>query len=165
MQEFLDKLKLWFSKLPIIGKLIVKFWDVFLYVFVGGVATLVEWVVFWFCLQAFGIPQTTPQRWVYIAIAYIISTFANMVLARLLVFRHAKISKLKETILIYIASGIGLSLNLVLMELLLSFILVTSIAAEKTIFEMYAKMIATIIVLAWNFLIRKYYIYRQKSTN
>lgn len=125
-----------------------QFRDLFLYLIVGGLATIVEWVAFW----VFSSPLHI-QYLVATALAFIISTFANWAFGRLLVFKDAgNQSLIKELVSIYLASVVGLLLNLAIMYVLVEFF---------SIPEMLSKMCATVIVFAYNFLIRKLIIYRK----
>lgn len=125
-----------------------RFKPLFLYLIVGGLATLVEWGVFRVLTYSFQI-----QYLLATAIAFSFSTFANWAFGRLLVFKKAAgQSLLREIGAIYLASIGGLLLNLLIMFLLVQFLAVG---------EMTAKIIATILVFAYNYLIRKRLIYKK----
>ena len=120
------------------------------YLFVGVIATLVEWVGFWILNGIF--------NWQYLwatAIAFAISTEANLMLGRRLTFKDecTEQIEIKEIISIYLASLLGLMLNLLLMYLLVSKLYMP---------QFLSKMIATGIVFFWNFGIRKFGIYAKK---
>ena len=110
-------------------------------------------------LSAVQLANTRPWRYsthyaAATALAFIASTFANWLLGRLILFRDAQKSKAataKELLKIYAVSVAGLVMNLAIM-----FVAVE----ECAISEMPAKILATGIVFAWNFLIRKLMIYR-----
>jgi putative flippase GtrA len=130
------------------------------YIIVGGVATLVEWGLFWLFFY--------PLKWnqnLAFTIAFILSTLANMLLGRLLTFKNSKIinqsnnkklNVIKETTLIYLVSIVGYIFNI----LLLNFF-----TGVFKINPMISKMLATGIVFFWNYLARKLGIYRDKSEN
>lgn len=123
--------------------------ELFLYLIVGGLATVVEWVGFWLFCSVLGIQYLAAT-----ALAFVISTFANWLFGRLLVFRRASGKSLaKEIGSVYLASIVGLLLNLAIM-----FVLVQLLATE----EMLAKMAATALVFAYNYLIRKFLIYKKQ---
>lgn len=126
-----------------------QFQDFFLYVIVGGLATIVEWIAFWVLANSIHI-----QYLVSTALAFIFSTFANFFGGRLLVFKSGKDSLLREIISIYLASIVGLLLNLFIM-----FILVQTFIINK----MLSKIAATAIVFIYNYLVRKLVIYRKKQ--
>ena len=119
--------------------------QVFLYLIVGALATIVEWSVFYVLDTKYAVYYLYAT-----AIAFIFSTFANWLLGRLIVFRDSKQQKLKEIGKIYFVSIIGLLLNMVIMY----------IAVETFgIHDMISKIMATCLVFAWNFLVRRYWIY------
>lgn len=126
-----------------------QFKELFLYLIVGGLATLVEWAAFWVF--------STPLHIQYLlatALAFILSTFANWAFGRLLVFKDpGGQSLLRELGSIYLASVVGLLLNLGIMYVLVEFI---------SLPEMIAKMTATVLVFAYNYLVRKLIIYKKR---
>ena len=118
-----------------------------LYLIVGGIATLVEWIIFYLLNGVL-----LWNHLVATIIAYLISTFANWAAGRLLVFKEAKIGFIKEITSIYVASLIGLAMNLLIM-----WIMVDCISLN----EMLSMVTATVIVFMYNYLIRKLVIYRK----
>ncbi len=125
------------------------------YLIVGVIATAVEWI----CYAIFdnGLHINT---YVAVALAFIISTFANWLAGRLMTFKNAdKNNMLKEIVSIYGAAVVGLALNELIMWVILNFIFVQASSFEK----MFAKMVATGIVFFWNFFIRKLVIYKEKD--
>ena len=132
MQQFLDKY---------MGGL-------FGYLIVGGLATIVEWAGFWLFSEKLSIEYLLAT-----ALAFAISTFANWLFGRLLVFRgKQQQSLLREILSVYLASIVGLLLNLLIM-----FLLVQLLGVKKMI----AKMAATVLVFTYNYLVRKLIIYRK----
>lgn len=123
-----------------------------IYFLVGGAATLTEWIFFGLFNYLLQI-----QYLVSTAIAFIISTFINWLLGHYFAFKaeSKNTSIIKEIIGVYLASIIGLGLNLLFM-----FIFVDKI----NINEMLSKIITTGIVFFYNFFIRKLLIYRNKGT-
>ena len=117
--------------------------------FVGLGATIVEWVVFALLTNTIALHYAPAT-----AIAFILSTFANWALGRLLTFKDTDVPLLKELLSIYLASVVGLLFNLALMYLFVD---------RLAIPEMISKMLATCIVFFWNFFIRKLVIYRRKT--
>ena len=107
--------------------------DLFLYLIVGVIATLSEWAVF------FVLNKAQMHYAAATVIAYILSTFVNWLAGRLLVFKVSTQSLLKELAEIYLASVVGLLLNLLIMWVAVDLI---------SINEMVSKIIATAIVLA-----------------
>lgn len=118
------------------------------YLIVGGLATIVEWAGFWLFSEKLSIEYLLAT-----ALAFAISTFANWLFGRLLVFREKQQqSLLREILSVYLASIVGLLLNLLIM-----FLLVQLLGVEKMI----AKMAATVLVFTYNYLVRKLIIYRK----
>ena len=118
------------------------------YLFVGGGATLVEWLSFWIFDSALGI-----QYLVSTILAMVVSTFSNWLFGRLWTFRNAEKQNIwLEIGKVYAAAAVGILLNLLIRR-----ILVGTVGIQ----DMVAKIIATIIVFAYNFLIRKLVIYRK----
>ena len=118
------------------------------YLIVGGLATIVEWAGFWLFSEKLSIEYLLAT-----ALAFAISTFANWLFGRLLVFRgKQQQSLLREILSVYLASIVGLLLNLIIM-----FLLVQLLGAEK----MSAKMATTVLVFTYNYLVRKLIIYRK----
>ncbi len=117
-----------------------------LYVIVGGIATVGEWVVF-FALDKFMIHYAAAT-----VIAYIFSTFLNWGAGRILVFKSSGQTLAREIISIYLTSIGGMLLNLLIM-----WIAVDLFAIDGMI----SKIIATAIVFFYNFLVRKILIYKK----
>lgn len=126
-----------------------RFKDFFLYVVVGGLATIVEWAAFWV------LTNTSDMHYLWAtALAFALSTLANWYFGRLLVFKERHGSLAREIGSIYLASMVGLLLNLIIM-----FVLVQTFAAE----EMWSKVIATVLVFVYNYLVRRLVIYKKKN--
>ena len=122
--------------------------DLFLYLIVGGLATIVEWSGFWIFFDMLHI-----QYLLATALAFAFSTFANWLFGRILVFRGTQQqSLLKEIASIYLTSLGGLMLNLIIMYVMVDFI---------GIAEMIAKITATVLVFSYNYIIRKKLIYKK----
>lgn len=122
--------------------------DLFLYLIVGGLATIVEWAAFWVFSEPLHI-----QYLLATVLAFILSTFANWAFGRLLVFKDpGDQSLLRELASIYLASVVGLFLNLAIMYVMVEFL---------SIPQMISKMTATVLVFAYNYLVRKLLIYRK----
>ena len=119
--------------------------QLFLYLIVGGIATLVECVLFYIFDTKLGIHYMPAT-----ALAFMVSTFANWLAGKLILFKDWS-NVIPEIVKIYATSIAGLLFNLVLM-----WIMVDIMGLQ----EMVSKIIATGIVFMWNFLIRKYAIYK-----
>ena len=128
-------------------ELFIKFKDLLLYLIVGVIATATEWTIFYF----FNSIIPTVHYNTATIVAYIISTFVNWLAGRMIVFKTSEQSIIKELTKIYLTSLIGLGLNLVIMYLFVDILCV---------WEMLSKMIATAVVFFFNFIIRKFLIYK-----
>lgn len=123
-----------------------SFVQLFLYLIVGGLATLVEWGAFYELNQ-----RLTVHYMAATALAFALSTFANWGFGRLILFRVSNQNTWFELVKIYAVSIIGLLFNIGIMY----------VEVDKLLMdEMLSKMIATGIVFIWNFLIRKLVIYK-----
>ena len=123
------------------------------YFFVGGVAAIVEWVMFFVFANVLNV-----HYFVSTVIAFIFSTTANWILGRITTFKvntSYKDKKAKEAVLIFVVSAIGLVFNLILM-----YLFVTVFGFNGKIGSTCSKIAATGIVFIWNFLIRKLVIYK-----
>lgn len=123
------------------------------YFCVGGIAAIVEWVMFALFANVIHlnyIPAT--------CLAFIFSTAANWFLGRNWTFKDNASyinEKGKEVVLVFAVSAIGLLFNLGLM-----YIFVTVMGLNTAFLKTLSKIMATGIVFFWNFLIRKFVIYR-----
>ena len=123
------------------------------YFFVGGVAAIVEWVMFFIFANVLQI-----NYFVSTVIAFIFSTTANWILGRITTFKDNntyKDKKAKEAFLVFVVSAIGLLFNLILM-----YLFVTVMGFDRSLGKTLSKIAATGIVFIWNFLIRKLVIYK-----
>ena len=123
------------------------------YFFVGGVAAIVEWVMFFIFANVLQI-----NYFVSTVIAFIFSTTANWILGRITTFKDNntyKDKKAKEAFLVFVVSAIGLLFNLILM-----YLFVTVMGFDSSSGKTLSKIAATGIVFIWNFLIRKLVIYK-----
>jgi putative flippase GtrA len=94
----------------------------------------------------------------YLAVAsvgFVFAVLLNYALSVRFVFTSGvRFSRAQELALVYLASGVGLGLHL----------LVLYAAVDKLAFElMLSKVIATVSVFLWNFLARNYFIFRQPA--
>ena len=120
------------------------------YFFVGGVAAIVEWVMFFIFANVLQI-----NYFVSTVIAFIFSTTANWILGRITTFKDNNTYKDKKAKEAFIVSAIGLLFNLILM-----YLFVTVMGFDSSLGKTLSKIAATGIVFIWNFLIRKLVIYK-----
>ena len=137
--------------MKLLNKAIIK--QFISYFFVGGVAAIVEWVMFFIFANVLQI-----NYFVSTVIAFIFSTTANWILGRITTFKDNntyKDKKAKEAFLVFVVSAIGLLFNLILM-----YLFVTVMGFDSSLGKTLSKIAATGIVFIWNFLIRKLVIYK-----
>lgn len=119
----------------------------FIYLVVGAGATVVEWLVFYLLDVKVGLHYSVAT-----ALAFAVSTLANWALGRVLVFKKGDAKGLlHELSAIYGVSIVGLLMNIGIMWV--------GIECFK-LSDMMAKIIATMIVFAANFAVRKFWIYK-----
>ena len=121
---------------------------------VGGAAAIVEWICFSLFVSVNGLPYLLAT-----VFAFILSTTVNWILRRIFTFRESayKQKRVKEVVLIFFVSVIGLGLNMMLM-----YLFVNEIGMKTNIHQTIAKVLATGMVFIWNFLSRKLWIYRKR---
>lgn len=123
------------------------------YFCVGGISSVVEWVLFHVFANVFDI-----QYLLATVCAVIFSTLTNWFLGRVFVFKHNKCfadKPVQEALIIFVVAAVGLCFNLVLMWLFVSVV-----GMSTDFLRVCAKMLCTAIVFTYNFLIRKLVIYR-----
>lgn len=123
------------------------------YFFVGGIAAIVEWVMFALFANVIGMNYIFST-----CLAFVFSTAMNWILGHIWTFKDNKSyenKKIKEILLIFAVSVIGLLFNMGLM-----YLFVTVIGLDTAILKTISKIISTGIVFFWNFFIRKFVIYK-----
>lgn len=117
-----------------------------IYLIIGGTAALVEWGLFYLFNVVLGMNYLLAAT-----SSFVCSTLYHYILTTMFVFESgAKHKKTKEISLVFVVSVMGLLFNLILMYLFVS------------IFGMHAmlsKVLASCIVVAWNYLARKKWIF------
>ena len=119
---------------------------VLIYLFIGGTAALIEWGGFYFL-----------NHWLLVnyllatALAFAFSTLCHYLLGNIFVFNSGtRYERKKELSLVFLVSTIGLLFNLLLMGLFVGFFAWNAMAA---------KVAASGIVVVWNYLSRKKWIF------
>ena len=119
---------------------------ILIYLCIGGSAALVEWGFFWLFGVKFG--------WNYLlstALAFTISTTYHYILTNIWVFDSgAKYGRAKEITLVFLVSAMGLGFNLILMGIFVGYL---------RWHPMLAKVVASCLVVVWNYFSRKKWIY------
>lgn len=132
-----------------------EFIKLVLYLFVGGTAALVEWELFYifitYVLNAFGL-GLTELTMLATSLAFCLSTLYHYFLGNVLVFDSgSRYDRSKELSLVFLVSIMGLGFNLLLM-----YIFVTLLGWQP----MLSKVLTSCIVVVWNYLSRKKWIFR-----
>lgn len=125
------------------------------YFFVGGVAAVVEWIMFFLFANVMTLNYILST-----VLAFIFSTTTNWILGRVFTFKNSTSYKNnvgKEAFAVFLVSAIGLLFNMFLM-----YIFVTVMGFDSVIGKTASKIAATGIVFVWNFLIRKLVVYREE---
>ncbi len=147
MKELFDYIfKLDFKRL-FITKSNNTFIQFFRYIFVGGVAFLADGGSL-FLITTIGVNYL-----ISVIFAFVIGLAVNYGLSKLLVFENSSVNGKIEFLVYGIIGVIGLGFTEIIMYVL------TEIAG---LYFMVSKVIATIIVLVWNFVARKITLYRKK---
>ncbi len=126
-----------------------------LYLFVGGTAALVEWGLFFvllhWVLAGFDLGVTLKTQ-AATAAAFSLSTLYHYFLGNILVFDSgSRYSRGRELGLVFAVSSAGLAFNMLLMYIFVSVL---------GWLPMLSKVAASCIVVAWNYLSRKKWIFR-----
>ena len=151
MKEFVTLLKKFDLKGLFITQTNNGFLQFFRYIFVGGIATIIDWGVLFLL---------TDIAHLYHLISAIISFFAglftNFLLSKLLVFKasEARVNTTLEFVGYAIIGAIGLGMTELIIFLFTDCL---------NLHYMLSKVIATIVVLAWNYIARKKLLYKEKS--
>lgn len=128
---------------------------VLLYLFVGGTAALVEWGLFYvfitYVLNGIGL-SLTAMTTLGTCTAFCLSTLYHYFLGNILVFNSgSKYKRGKELSLVFLVSIMGLVFNLLFMYIFVSLIGWNPMAS---------KVLTSCIVVVWNYLSRKKWIFR-----
>ena len=128
---------------------------ILLYLFVGGTAALVEWGLFYFLityvLNGIGLSLTAVTM-LGTCMAFCLSTLYHYFLGNILVFNSgSKYKRGKELSLVFLVSIMGLAFNLLFMYIFVSLMGWNPMAS---------KVLTSCIVVVWNYLSRKKWIFR-----
>ena len=147
MKEFFDLLKRFDLKGMFLTPTKNGFLQFFRYLFVGGIATVVDWAVLLALTELAGI-----HHMISAAFGFVAGLATNYLLSKLLVFRanEANAGEVLEFLGYALIGLMGLGIT----ELLLW------IGASFSLHYMVFKAIATVVVLAWNYLARKMLLYK-----
>ena len=126
-----------------------KLWEIFRFGVNGGVCFLVDAAI-----MAVLMDYTPLHDWLCIGIGFTVSVILNYILCLVWVFKGAGKQDLKSQIIFVGSSVIGLGLTEVLMLFALNILLMDKIIA---------KIIVTLIVMVWNYFMKRLAIYGFKK--
>ena len=119
---------------------------VLIYLCIGGTAALIEWGLFYGFYHWLSINYLVAT-----ALAFMLSTLYHYLLGNVFVFDSgARFGRKKELSLVFLVSAVGLLFNLLLMGMFVGFLDWNAMAA---------KVAASCIVVVWNYLSRKKWIF------
>lgn len=118
------------------------------YIIVGGSAALINWAVFYVCLNL------SMHYLAACVVSFVLATLWNFLLARHFIFHTRTHSLLKESMLVYIAS---------LCALLIDMMVVWGCVEWLDMQPMLGKIIATGVAFVFNFLARYLLIYKSHT--
>lgn len=149
MKEFFELLKKFDLKGIFISPTKNGFLQFLRYLFVGGIATVVDWGILFLLTDFFNV-----YHLVSAIIAFIAGLITNFFLSKLLVFKvnEARVNPVMEFISYAIIGVIGLGITELIMFLFTDC---------WNIHYLISKVIATVIVLAWNYIARKLIVYKR----
>lgn len=152
------------------------FWEIFRFLLVGGTATVCDYIVFWL-LDGVLLPLVplssgvweTAALWIATALGFIVGMIVNWLLSISFVFKAVKNKEqsrsTKSFLIFVIISAIGLGLTLGGVWLITHFVPNFELfgvleVLGTTWIKWVAKVIMTCIVLVWNYLGRKIFIFK-----
>ncbi len=115
------------------------------YFVVGGISALVDWALFALFLYVFEFRYLLSGT-----ISFVFATAVNYVLSIRYVFKKRRRSTHAEVTLVYIASAVGISINLLVLGGLIEYV---------GLHAMVSKLAGTASALGWNFGARYYWIF------
>lgn len=124
--------------------------DIVLYLFVGGIAAITDLIIF------FTFAKVLEFNYVLVTISgFIVATFVNYLLSIKLVFNSGiRFLPTVEILMVYAISSIGLVVHITVL-----FLLIDIFQFEKMI----SKLLAITSGFTFNFILRKYYVFKQKT--
>ncbi len=117
------------------------------YAVVGGVATVVDWAVF-FCSMSFLFTGYITA----LVVSFSLGTLVNYILSRAWVFNVGRTQILPEFIYFTLIGAAGLILSVVVMRFLVEVLVFIPMAA---------RIITTVVTLIWNFTARKFLVFNR----
>lgn len=149
-----------FSKL-FAGETDDTFIQFFRYVFVGGLAFLLDYGVMTLLVEICGLNEVFAA-----SVSFILGLVANYLLSTLWVFKSSNVSNRWIEFGIFAAIGVvGLGINAVIIwlfqDVMGAHMLLGSLIPQSK-YYMIGKLVSTVVVFLWNFIARKMILYRKK---
>lgn len=151
-------------------------WEIFRFLLVGGTATVCDYIVFWLLdgillplIPLSGGVWTTAALWIATACGFVVGMIVNWLLSVKFVFRAVRnkeeAKSAKSFWIFVVISVIGLAMTLVGVWLISGFIPEFMLFGRTDFFgttwsKWVAKIVMTCIVLVWNYLGRKIFIFK-----
>ncbi len=117
------------------------FYQIFRFIIVGGLAFLIDYSTLFLLTDKFKVYYLLSS-----GISFIVSTVFNYIISMRFVFKSKSNNKFYEVIVFAFLGLIGLLINQWLMSILVETV---------SLYYMFSKVIATIVVMCWNFITRK----------
>lgn len=148
MNEFFQLLKQFDLKGIFVTPTKNSFLQFFRYLFVGGIATVVDWGVLFALTEIFHLYYLISAIFAFVA-----GLVTNFLLSKLLVFQgsETRTNALMEFLGYALIGVVGLGMTELIMFVFTDCMM---------LYYMLSKAIATMIVLAWNYLARKFLLYK-----
>lgn len=125
-----------------------------LYLFFGAVTTLVNFVVYAICAYLLSIDELVAN-----VVAWVLAVLVAYVTNRIWVFRSSAVGALP--IFLEIVKFAGGRVGTLLLEELILFVFVTKLS----LFDIAVKAVAAVLVVLLNFVIGKWFVFREKRKN
>ncbi|MCR5761451.1 MAG: GtrA family protein [Sphaerochaetaceae bacterium] len=148
MSEFFALLKKFDLKGIFITPTTNGFLQFFRYVFVGGLATIVDWGVLYLFTSVLGVHYLVSS-----IISFTAGLLSNFLLSKLLVFKasEARVKPWAEFLGYALIGVVGLGLTEIILYFMTDYL---------GLYYMISKAVATVIVLVWNYVARKKILYK-----
>ncbi|MBR3835189.1 MAG: GtrA family protein [Clostridia bacterium] len=148
MKEFFELLKRFDLKGIFITPTTNGFLQFFRYVFVGGIATVADWSVLAFVTEVLKVHHLISS-----VVSFVAGLIVNFFLSKLLVFKasEAKTNPMMEFVGYAVIGVVGLGLTELILFLLTD---------KAGLHYMISKVVATAVVLVWNYVARKKVLYK-----
>ncbi|MCR5624358.1 MAG: GtrA family protein [Lachnospiraceae bacterium] len=137
-----------------IKELYTKYREIIVYLIVGVLTTIVNWVVYFICVRTFLDPKNPIQLQIAVLIAWVAGVLFAYVTNRKYVFQSRNPEILKE-----FTSFVLSRVATYLMEVFLMWLLVTIMGMNDLI----AKIIANVVVIVGNYIFSKLLVFRNKD--